>query len=181
MTSDEQILEQTNHWLRSFIIKLNICPFAKREIEKNTLKTQICSAKKIQEALEELLIELIFLDKNTSVETTLLIFPSLFKDFLSYLDFVDYAERLIQQEGYEGLYQIATFHPDYCFEGEKFDDPANYTNRSPYPMLHLLREASVEKAIAYYGDTEAIPKRNLATLRELGVKKIKELNSLKNE
>ncbi len=178
-TSDEIVIAQTTHWLQSFIIKLNICPFAKREVEKSTLKIQISKANKVQEALEELLTELICLDTTPSVETTLLIFPTLFNDFFQYLDFVDYAELLIQNQGYEGIYQFATFHPDYCFANTEFDDAANYTNRSPYPMLHLLREDSLDKAIAYYGDTAAIPEHNIATLRTLGLEKINELLSLK--
>ncbi len=175
MTSNEYIIDRTQHWLRSFIVNLNICPFAKREIEKGTLKLHVALAQKLQQALEEFLMEIIFLDKNPAVETTLLIYPSLFSDFFRYLDFVDLAERLICEQGYEGIYQLATFHPDYCFAEVEFNDVSNYTNRSPYPMIHLLREASLEKAIAYYGDTEDIPKNNIATMQRLGLKNIKEL------
>ncbi len=174
MISNEQVIAETNSWLQAFIVKLNICPFAKREIERNTVKIQVAQAQKLQQALEELLMELMFLDKNPSVETTLLVFPDLFKDFFQYLDFVDYAELLIQEQEYEGIYQLATFHPDYCFADAEFDDVANYTNRSPYPMMHILREESLEKAIAYYGDTEKIPANNIATLRKLGLKRLKE-------
>lgn len=178
MIANEHVIDETKNWLQAFIVKLNICPFAKREIERSTLKIQVAQAQKLQQALEELLLEMMFLDKNTSVETTLLIFPSLFRDFFHYLDFVDYAQLLIQKQGYEGIYQLATFHPDYCFADTEFDDVANYTNRSPYPMIHILREDSLEKAIAYYGDTETIPKNNIATLRKLGLKKLNELLSL---
>ena len=171
----EDIIEQTQQWLRSFIVKLNICPFAKREIERGTLKICVASAKKLQQALEELLLEIIFLDTNPNVETTLIIFPSLFGDFFRYLDFIDYAEQLINDQGYEGVYQLATFHPDYCFADTDFNDVTNYTNRSPYPMVHLLREESLEKAIAYYGNTEQIPQNNIATLKKLGLPYIIEL------
>ena len=175
MMSNEHVIEHTQKWLRSFIVKLNICPFAKRELDRGSVKIHVAQTKKTQHALEELLMELIFLDKNASVETTLLIFPTLFRDFFQYLDFVDYAELLIREQGYEGVYQLATFHPDYCFADAEMDDVSNYTNRSPYPMLHLLREASVEKAIAHYGDTAKIPENNIATMEKLGLKKIEKI------
>ena len=171
----EEVIAATQQWLRSFIVELNICPFAKREMERNTIKFQVASASKIAQALEILLIELRYLDNNPSTETTLLIFPTLFGDFFHYLDFIDYAELLIREEGYEGIYQLASFHPNYCFAETTFDDVSNYTNRSPYPMLHLLREEGLEKAIAYYGDTEIIPERNIATMKKLGLAKIKAL------
>ena len=173
--SDQKIIEATQHWLRSFIINLNICPFAKREVERNSVKIQVSKAKKITDSLEDLLIELIFLDNNPTTETTLLIFPTLFKDFFHYLDVVDYAERLIHEQDYEGIYQLATFHPDYCFANTAFNDPSNYTNRSPYPMIHILREEGLEKAIAHYGDTEKIPEQNIATMTKLGLDKIEAL------
>ena len=118
---------------------------------------------------------MIFLDKNSQVETTLIIFPSLFTDFFHYLDFVDDAEALLLTEGYEGIYQLATFHPGYCFADSKENDVTNYTNRSPYPMLHLLREEDLEHAIAYYGNTEEIPEKNMECLRHLGLDAVKKM------
>lgn len=175
MLSDQQMIDKTKNWVTSFIVKLNICPFAKRELARNSLKYNVVQAKKLTQALESLLTELIFLDKNPSVETTLMLFPFLFKDFYQYLDFVDDAERLINEQGYEGIYQLATFHPDYCFADAEFDDVSNYTNRSPYPMIHILREESLEKAIKNYGDTEKIPQKNIETLKNIGLEKIKQL------
>lgn len=172
MVSDQKIIARTEHWLRSFVIELNICPFAKREVERGTVRIQVIQTLKRQEALEELIMEIVFLDKNPSTETTLLIFPSLCNDFFQYLDFVELAELLMREQGYEGVYQLATFHPDYCFADSDFNDVANYTNRSPYPMLHLLREDSLDKAIDYYGVTESIPAKNIVKLRSLGLKKI---------
>ncbi|WP_028388825.1 DUF1415 domain-containing protein [Legionella fairfieldensis] len=171
----ELIIQHTQNWIRSFIIPLTICPFAKREIERGTLRIEVSSTKQIHVALEELITEMGVLDETPAIETTLLIFPFLFKDFFHYLDFVDLAEALLIKQGYEGIYQLATFHPDYCFADVEFDDASNYTNRSPYPMLHLLPETSVEKAIAYYGDTESIPENNIRTLRKLGLEQIKKI------
>ncbi len=173
--SKDPIVEETERWILSFIVKLNICPFAKREVERDTVKIQVAQAKKISDALEELLMALLYLDTNPTIETTLLVFPNLFKDFFKYLDFVDCAECLISEQGYEGIYQLASFHPDYCFANTCFDDVSNYTNRSPYPMIHILREAGLEKAIAYYGDTEQIPTNNIVTMKKLGLEKIQAL------
>jgi len=173
--SNEYISQHTQNWIRSFIIKLTICPFAKREVERGTLRIEISTTKKMDQALEKLMAEIQLLDNEPSIETTLLIFPSLSKDFFYYLDFVDRAEILLFEQGYEGIYQLASFHPDYCFADADFDDLSNYTNRSPYPMLHLLREVSVEKAIAYYGETEKIPENNIKSLRELGLDEIKSI------
>lgn len=173
--SDELIIQQTTNWIRSFIIKLNICPFAKRELDRGRVRIKVIAAPKIELALEEVMMEANILDTQAEVETTLLIFPTLFRDFFSYLDFVELADSLMLSSGYEGIYQLATFHPDYCFADVDFDDVANYTNRSPYPMLHLLREESVEKAIEYYGDTEQIPVNNITNLRKLGLTEIEKL------
>jgi hypothetical protein len=173
--SDEYVIQHTENWIRSFIIQLNICPFAKREVERKTLRMQVSTTGKIEQALEQLIAELQLLDNEPTIETTLLIFPSLFKDFFDYLDFVDLAELLMFEQSYEGIYQLATFHPDYCFAEVDFEDSSNYTNRSPYPMIHILREDSVEKAIAYYGDTEKIPEANIKSMHRLGIEGIKKI------
>lgn len=173
--SDEFIIQHTQNWIRSFIIKLNICPFAKREISKKTVRFQVSHAKKMELALEEFMAEIHCLDQQPGIETTLLIFPSLFRDFFHYLDFVDLAEALMNEQDYEGVYQLATFHPDYCFADVELEDVSNYTNRSPYPMIHILREESVEKAIAFYGDTEKIPAMNIESMRQLGLEGIQQI------
>lgn len=170
--SDELVTLQTLKWVNTFIVDLNVCPFAKREIDQNRVKVCVVRSKKTDIALEELIAEVNWLDTHEETETTLLVFPTLFKDFHRYLDFVDLAEDLMFEQGCEGVYQIATFHPDYCFAGAEMNDVSNYTNRSPYPMIHLLREASVEKAIAFHGNTEAIPENNIALMEEMGEEKI---------
>ena len=110
-------------------------------------------------------------------ETTLLIFPNLFADFFDYLDYVELAENLLEMEFYEGVYQLATFHPEYIFADAASDDVSNYTNRSPYPMIHILRESSLDNAIAFYGNTEDIPEKNIQLMRQLGLEKIKQLTT----
>ncbi|RUR33346.1 DUF1415 domain-containing protein [Vreelandella andesensis] len=166
--ANNQIAEQTLTWVRTFIVEHNICPFAKRELEGGNVRVEVVRSKKVDVALEELITEVEWLNEHPETETTLLVFPSLFKSFDHYLDYVELAESLLVELGYEGIYQLATFHPDYCFADAEPEDAANYTNRSPYAMVHLLREESVEKAIAFYGDTAQIPERNIAHLTALG-------------
>ncbi|MBJ7539034.1 DUF1415 domain-containing protein [Marinomonas transparens] len=170
--SDELVTTQTMKWVNEFIIKLNVCPFAKREVERESVRFVVLRSKKVDVALEELMTEVAWLDEHPETETTLLIFPTLFKDFFRYLDFVEVAENLMFDQGCEGVYQLATFHPDYCFAGAEPGDVSNYTNRSPYPMLHLLREGSLDKAIEIYGDTSAIPVRNVEKMEEQGAAKL---------
>lgn len=166
--SEALCIQKTRQWVQSFVIALNICPFAKRELDKNSVRFQVSQAETISEAQNCLQNELKILDNNPLIGTILLIFPSCFSDFFHYLDLVDAVESGIIAKNYEGIYQLATFHPEYCFADADMDDVTNYTNRSPYPMIHILREAQVEQAIAYYGDTTRIIKNNQKTLRVLG-------------
>lgn len=168
-------IEQTRQWILSFIIQLNLCPFARREMDRNTVRFQVSQAQTNTAALADLEHETNLLNISPNIATGFLIFPSYLADFMDYLDFVDLAEAQLHAQGYEGIYQLATFHPDYCFAGTDSQDPGNYTNRSPYPMLHLLREAQVEQAIAYYGNTEQIPENNLHNLRSLGLDEVKKI------
>ncbi|TYL47957.1 DUF1415 domain-containing protein [Marinomonas sp. IMCC 4694] len=172
LLSDELVAAQTMKWVNEFIVALNVCPFAKREVEKDSVRCVVLRSKKIEVALEELMVEVQWLDEHPETETTLLIFPTLFKDFHRYLDFVDMAEEMMFEQECEGVYQLATFHPDYCFSGAESDEVSNYTNRSPYPMLHLLREASVDKAVEFYGDTTTIPEQNVDKMDALGRAKL---------
>jgi hypothetical protein len=167
--------QHTLNWLRSFIIEYNLCPFAKGPVNKETLRIQVSETRKKAQALEDLMLEIQLLDNQSEIETTLLVFTESFKDFFAYLDFVDLAERLIVEQGYEGIYQLATFHPGYYFADTDPEDVSNYSNRSPYPMIHILREEALEKAISSYGNTELIPEKNIETLNQLGIAKIKKI------
>lgn len=168
MISDQQIIEQTKNWIKSVVIGLNFCPFANREFKNNTIHYQVEHGVTRTDARNALLTECKRLDKEEAIATTLLIFPDYFTEFDNYLQFVSFAEKLLRQKGYEGIYQLATFHPQYQFEGSAPDDAANYTNRSIYPMLHLLREDQVGKAIQFYGNADKIPERNIQLAREKG-------------
>lgn len=175
MTNDQQIIGATQQWLNTFIIAFNICPFARREQQRNSIRFRVSRADQTETTLETLIEECQFLDATPDTETTLLILPNGFTDFDDYLDMLEIAERLLRMQHYEGIYQLASFHPNYCFEMASEtdrDDAANYTNRSPYPMLHIIRESSIERAVATYPDPENIPARNIKLTRELGLPKL---------
>ncbi len=167
-TDNTVVVEQTRHWLETIVVGLNFCPFAKRELRKDAVRFSVQESGGMQETLEQLMAECEFLDAHPETETTLLILANGFEDFLSYLDLTELAEDLLAEQGYEGVYQVASFHPDYCFADAEQDDAANFTNRSPYPMLHLLREASLDVAIDNYPDIDSIPETNMQKARSLG-------------
>ena len=171
----EQIIAQTKKWITDVVVGLNFCPFAAREMKQNTIRYVVENSEEEEDVLALLLQECKNLDEDKSIETTLLIFPQSFADFTAYLDLVSLSEDLIVGEGYEGIYQVASFHPDYCFADSESNDAANYTNRSPYPMLHLLREESIEKALLRYENPEQIPERNVHFAREKGTAYMKML------
>ncbi len=162
----------TRAWVERFVVAHNVCPFARRELVGETIRFVEVAAGEWAPALEALLDECRRLDGTPGIETTLLVLRPGLEVFDDYLDFLAVAEALLAEQGYEGTYQLASFHPDYCFEGAAVDDPANYSNRSPWPMLHLLREAGLEHALANYADPEAIPERNIEYLRTLGSKRL---------
>lgn len=168
--SNETIIQHTNNWIKSVVIGLNFCPFAAKAVIQNSIHYSVQQTATIKSALEVLETELQFLDTNDKIETTLIIFPNDFKDFDDYLELVKKSERLLSKLDYEGIYQIASFHPDYCFAEADENDPANYTNRSVYPMLHLLREESITKALSTFKNPEMIPERNINLAREKGLK-----------
>ena len=172
---DQQLIIATQTWLTSVIIDYSICPFAKRELDRGSIRFCVSHDTEIERCLMNLMLECDLLDADLNIETTLLIYDHAFTAFDDYLDFLDLAETLLVEQGYEGIYQLASFHPDYRFEGARQDDPANYTNRSPYPMLHLLRESSIEQAVSSYPHPENIPQRNIELTRELGLAKMQAL------
>jgi len=167
--NENEIIKQTRNWVEKVVIGLNFCPFAQREMINNRVRFAISDALNIEQALENLLQEIHFLEDNSGTETTLLIFPLAFTDFDDYLDLLDLANALIEDQGYEGIFQVASFHPNYQFADSAKDDAANFTNRSPYPMLHLLREESLELALENYPNPDTIPERNVKFAREKGL------------
>ena len=168
----EQVVAITRTWVETVVVGHNFCPFARREVEGGSVRYQVVVEADIKHCLEALIAECQLLDAEPEVETTLLIFPIGFEAFDDFLELLDLASALLPMQGYEGVYQLANFHPDYQFEGTSPQEPGNYTNRAPYPTLHLIREASMAQALAVYrqagGDPEAIPERNIALAEQLG-------------
>lgn len=166
-----QVKAQTLHWLEQAVIGLNLCPFAKAVYKRGQLRLVVSAAKHLDGFLDELDAELALLQHTpaSEVDTTLLVHPGLFPDFLEFNDFLNIVDDIVLEHGLEGVIQVAPFHPEFLFGGEDEADMSHYTNRAPFPMLHLLREDSLSAAIDAHGDTEAIPERNKAVLRELGL------------
>jgi len=159
---------KTRQWLEQVIVGLNFCPFAKKEVVNNTIHYHVSGQKQVQMALEELIEQCQYLQQHQELETSLIIYDSGFEQFDGYLDLLEYANELLIESGYEGIFQLASFHPDYCFEGEAPEDAANFTNRSPYPTIHIIREDSLERVLKSYREPEEIPVNNMKLARAKG-------------
>ncbi len=175
--TDEKMIEQTNNWIKSVVVDLNFCPFAAKPLLQKSIHYAIHHEATIVSSLDILEQELNFLTEHKEVETTFIIFPDAFSDFQSYLTLVKKATKILSKLNYDGIYQIASFHPEYCFEDSDNDDAANYTNRSIYPMLHILREESITKALTLFKHPEEIPERNFNLAREKGLHYMKLLRA----
>jgi hypothetical protein len=166
----EAVIAATAAWVEKAVIGLNLCPFARAVHAARRIRYVVTDAEDSEALVEVLLHELDALAAADpeEIETTLLIHPRVLGDFLDYNDFLDVADAAVEELGLTGQIQVASFHPRYQFAGTAPDDIDNFTNRSPYPTLHLLREASVERAVAAYPDTDRIFENNVETLRRLG-------------
>ena len=165
----EQIIDRTKKWIIEVVIGCNFCPFAAKVVKQQTIFFKVEENTGIEICLASFVHEMERLDNDPTIETSFLIFPNAFEQFDDYLNLVSLAEKLLKRKGYEGIYQLASFHPLYLFANSDEKDPANYTNRSIYPMLHLLREESIDKALANYKDPESIPVRNANFAKEKGL------------
>ncbi|NKF22072.1 DUF1415 domain-containing protein [Solimonas marina] len=163
------IESEVRRWLDEIIIGLNLCPFAARPARAGRVRIAVSEAREELDLLAELQLELQKLDdsKPEAIETTLIVVPHLLADFMAYNDFLDQADGLLDQFEWSGIFQIASFHPHYQFAGTEADDPENLTNRAPYPLLHLLREDSVEAAIDSHPNVDVIPENNIRLMREM--------------
>lgn len=165
-----QVIAETQAWLELAVIGLNLCPFAKAVHAKKQIRWVVTEAREPQALLDVLNDELAFLSDSDSVQidTTLIVHPRLLQDFLEFNDFLGLADDALRRQGLDGTLQIASFHPRYQFAGTEEDDVTNATNRSPYPTLHLLREASVSRAVAAFPQADDIYQANIRTLESLG-------------
>lgn len=174
---ETEVRERTRAWIEKAVIGLNLCPFAKAVHVGGRLRIAVSGATSAAELLADLereLRELVATEPEV-VETTLLVHPWVLADFLDFNDFLAEAEELLADLDLEGVVQLAHFHPRYQFAGTEVDDVSNFTNRSPYPTLHLLRESSVSRAVDSMADTDAIYRANIATLKRLGIAGWREL------
>jgi uncharacterized protein len=169
--SHDAVIAATRHWLTEAVIGLNLCPFAKAVHVKGQIRYAVSDAEDMEGALTDLESELqtLVAADPQAIDTTLLILPRALGDFLDYNDCLFFADRMLKQLRLEGVIQIASFHPQYQFEDSEPDDIENYTNRAPYPILHLLREDSIERAVDAFPDAEDIYERNQETLRRIGL------------
>lgn len=171
----QTVIIETQKWIEKVVIGCHFCPFAAREFVRNSIHYQVSASTGMADFLAELIDECRRLDNHPEIETSFLILPEGMNDFYDYLHLVDLSEKLIRKQKYEGIYQVASFHPDYVFADAEPDDAANYTNRSVYPMLHLLREESLESALDKYPDPDNIPVRNMEYARGKGIEFMKAL------
>ena len=174
-SNHSDIVSSVTQWLESMVIGLNLCPFARKEWVQRRVRLVVCESRTPAELLATLLAECDYLTHHPETETTLAIHPWVLGDFSVYNQFLGDVDNLLVDNDLEGVFQIASFHPSYQFAGTHVDDVENATNRSPYPILHILREESLEQAIASYPNPEGIPERNIALLRSMGRERIEAL------
>ncbi|EGR3032283.1 DUF1415 domain-containing protein [Vibrio parahaemolyticus] len=176
-TDINAITQQVDQWLNDVVIGLNLCPFAAKPQRNKQIKIFVSEATQEEAMLEDILLQLIELSTTEpeKLETTLVVVPNMLQDFWDYNFCIDWVEGLIKQQDWEGIFQVATFHPDYCFDGAAPEDDENLTNRSPYPIFHLIREESMEKVLKHYPDPESIPDTNIARVSALSEEERKKL------
>lgn len=166
--STQLVIQQTKNWINEVVIGLNLCPFASQVVLDNRLDYIVVNSVPMEQHLHQLADCFSKLDEMNDIETSLIIFPHAYKKFDDYLELLDLADLLVEDLNYSGIYQLASFHPDYCFADSTEEDASNFSNRSPYPMLHVLRESSIEKAVTHYKNIEDIPENNIKKLRQIG-------------
>jgi uncharacterized protein len=157
-------------WLQSFIVELNLCPFARPVIASDTLRIAVCESEDLTQLTHAFLLELDLIQQSSEAEiaTSLLVMPNALANFDEYLMFIDNAEGLIEELGLDGTIQLASFHPEYLFDGEAEDSASHFSNRSPYPVIHFLREEMLSDALEEFPNPEQIPQRNISTLEKIG-------------
>lgn len=169
MADNALLIAQTKKWITDVVVGCNFCPFAAREIKRGSIHYEVLHDANVDTTMDAALNLLQLLNETSDIETALLILPNDFESFDDYLDLVETTNALLEENGYEGIYQVASFHPQYVFAGAEADDASNYTNRSPYPMLHFLREESVSKAIDSYPGIDDVPYKNIQFSKEKGL------------
>lgn len=177
MNQNDKFIRITKDWIETFVLGLNLCPFARHPFRTGKIKYVTFEGDNLELLTETVVRELEYMDITTPsvCETTLIILCDALTEFDDYLDYIGVVEYVVEQIKFEGVFQIASFHPDYQFEETLPSDVENYTNRSPYPILHILREDSVERAIEAFPEVGDIPAQNIDTMNKLGSEKIKKM------
>lgn len=174
-SDDNEAAQAVRRWVETVVVGLNLCPFAQRELVNDRVRFAVTEATSEDQLSTALSNELALLQRSPSIETTLLIHPLVLDDFGAYNQFLNRVDRLLWQLNLEGVYQVASFHPQYQFAGTAPDDAENHTNRSPYPVLHLIREDSIARALQVFSGAEEIPTRNIRLMNDLGKEKLQAL------
>jgi len=169
------IINSVVQWFEKAVLGLNLCPFAAKPYRQNAIRFELSTADSDESCLSDLFIQLDRLERHPEIETLVIICAQHLSDFDDYNQFLQLVDQLLVQEGWEGVYQVASFHPDYCFADCEPDDRANWTNRSPYPLLHLIREESITRAVNSHPDCDAIPERNIQKINELSDAQMKQI------
>jgi hypothetical protein len=176
-----KVEQRTRAWLDSFVVGLNLCPFARPVVTADSLRLTVCESAQLETIAAMYLQELALIcdSPESEIATSLLVLPAGLEDFETYLDFIDNANHLLEGQGLTGTIQLASFHPQYQFDGEPEGAASHYTNRSPYPMIHFLREEMVERVLADFPNPQDIPQRNIQTLEAMDVAELqKQLDNL---
>lgn len=173
--SSQAILAESRRWVERVVLGLNLCPFAHEVVKEDRLRYLLSGATDLEGSLLELADEWRLLDRDPAISTTLLVYPERYASFDEYLGFLALAEELLRMESREGVYQLASFHPEYCFSGTEPEDAGNLTNRSPFPMVHILREDEITRALERFPDPAKIPIRNQAICRKLGLAGLRDI------
>ncbi|MBU2897655.1 DUF1415 domain-containing protein [Vibrio hepatarius] len=177
LNTNNMVVQHVNQWLKDVVIGLNLCPFAAKPQRNNQIKIFVSNAENEHTLLEDILNQLLELEKKPveELETTLVVIPKMLNDFDEYNLFIDWVEALMRQQNWQGIFQLATFHPGYCFAGTCPQDAENLTNRSPYPIFHLIREDSMAKVLKHYPNPESIPETNIERVENLSQKELVKL------
>ena len=172
-----EVERKTLAWVKDFVVGLNLCPFARPLLASEALRVTVCEANDDEGVAAALLDEIQLIQKasESEVATTLVVFPNALQGFDGYLAFLDGAQQLLEEMGLLGVLQLASFHPDYQFAGEPIESASHFTNRAPFPMIHLLREDMVTRALETYPNPELIPERNIQKLEDLGLERLQQM------
>lgn len=172
-----EVERKTLAWVKDFVVGLNLCPFARPLLASEALRVTVCEANDDEGVAAALLNEIQLIQKasESEVATTLVVFPNALQGFDGYLAFLHGAQQLLEEMGLLGVLQLASFHPDYQFAGEPIESASHFTNRAPFPMIHLLREEMVTRALETYPNPEQIPERNIQKLEDLGLERLQQI------